>query len=135
MTTAHDPSRILTSRARGETTSNSRTVRDLHLERPPEHEQQEDDQGCDQERSGGTPRVLRAREEVDDQVADHHAALAADELRREVLARIGMKTKMTAVVMPGRIWGNRIRVIAVRAVAPRSIAALNWSQSKRSSEA
>src|SRR3954454_19872819 len=86
MTTAHEPSRILTSRARGETTSNSRTVRVLHLERPPEHEQQEDDQGCDQERSGGTPRVLRAREEVDDQVADHHTALAADELRREVLA-------------------------------------------------
>ena len=39
--------------------------------------------------------------------------------------RIGMKTKMTAVVMPGRICGSRMRVIAVLGVAPRSIAALN----------
>ena len=46
-----------------------------------------------------------------------------------------MKTKMTAVTMPGRICGSRMRTIAVRGGAPRSIAALNWFQSKRSSDA
>ena len=46
-----------------------------------------------------------------------------------------MNTKITAVVIPGRICGSRMRVIAVHGRAPRSIAALNWSQSNRSSDA
>src|SRR6476469_9447611 len=86
MNTAQPPSRMRMSRARGETTSNSRTVGVLHLERAAEHHQQHDDQYGDQQRSRRAAGVLGPREEVDDQVADHHSALAADELRREILA-------------------------------------------------
>ena len=46
-----------------------------------------------------------------------------------------MNTKITAVTIPAFICGSRIRRITVRGRAPRSIAALNWSQSKRSSDA
>ncbi len=40
----------------------------------------------DEQRGGRPARVLAAAEEVDDQVPDHHAARASDELGREVLA-------------------------------------------------
>src|SRR5436190_21436618 len=86
MTIAQLPSRTLVRRARGETTSNSRTIGVLYLERSPEDDQQDDDQCRDQEGGRGAARVLRAGEEVDDQVPDHHAARAAHELRGEVLA-------------------------------------------------
>ena len=46
-----------------------------------------------------------------------------------------MKTKITAVTIPAFICGIRIRVTAARGGAPRSIAALNWFQSNRSSDA
>jgi hypothetical protein len=49
--------------------------------------------------------------------------------------RMGMKTKITAVTIPGSTCGSMIRRIAVSGVAPRSIAARSWSQSKRSSAA
>src|SRR5207244_1081704 len=45
--------------------------------------------------------------------------------------RIGMNTKMTAVTIPGRICGMRMRRIATSGVAPRSNAARSRSQSTR----
>ena len=69
----------------------------------------------------------------DDLVADHHA-LRADLTIRGVRysPSMGMNRKITAVTMPGRIWGSRMRRIAVSGDAPRSIAARSWFQSKRS---
>src|SRR3954469_10314515 len=85
MTIAQLPSRTLVRRARGETTSHPATICVHYLERSPEDDQQDDDQCRDQEGGRGAARVLRAGEEVDDQVPDHHTARATHELRGEVL--------------------------------------------------
>src|SRR5581483_6450914 len=73
-------------RARLESTSTSRAIGFLRRQRLPEdHEQQHDEAGHEQ-RHRRAARVLGRLEEVDDQVPDHHAARAADDLRRQVLA-------------------------------------------------
>jgi hypothetical protein len=49
--------------------------------------------------------------------------------------RIGMNTKMQAVMIPARIWGNRTWRNAWSGRAPRSWAALSWVKSNFSSAA
>lgn len=49
--------------------------------------------------------------------------------------RIGMNTKMTAVMIPTRTCGSITLRIARSGLAPRSVAARSWFQSKRSSTA
>src|SRR5438034_6182673 len=73
-------------RPRGETTSRSRAIGVLYFEGTAEDRQENHYQRSDQQRGSCATRVLRALEEVDDQVSDHHSLRAADELRCQVLA-------------------------------------------------
>src|SRR5437867_1919772 len=72
-------------RPRDETTSRSRAIGILDFERAAEDRQENHDQPRNQQGGGCTACVLHTLEEVDDQVSDHHALRASDELRCQVL--------------------------------------------------
>src|ERR1700674_265273 len=87
MITAQAPSPARTTRRwRATTSAFSAAIDLLQYERTAEEDQHGYGHSCDQEGDGGTPRVLRADEEVHHQVPDHHAVDSADKLWGEVLA-------------------------------------------------